>query len=480
MPLSAPADPCAAPSDVMAPTIGPSCSTAACNYRVVTTLVDIPGDDPAGGAHLPSSGQRLSCETVRLQAPPGRQRRSAPVASCDELAGDLSDRHVVDWDVWTLLEGMCGSDVWSGLTTLPHTAVSRSSLSRGDTCIGLLDRGCDRTDRTSGEFSRLCALTNWKFKDRDVWVRSYGLRAWVLCDGTWTVAACIGTWRRMVERKRNVTGILRTPGHLADVLKSRVIGVWAQTLAHGKLVDAFGRARREAMDLRVAVRRQKLAAFEAALTGADSLCLSTALMARQTIATALRLARDKICDDRGYTPTARRGSAPFGPTMKIQPHAVGWSELSALLLSRAIWTVTLAHIAANDKDLVSTCVKEWRDAALRVRLRRAAFGGHVAVVTRKLLGVDMELLRDCLAAWGASVAQPREVTCVQTGHKVDMVLTVPHGLGARELGRLEKELRELRSLGDDFPVSADLQESLTHWRGRLRGPEGTPYEAGHF
>ena len=69
---------------------------------------------------------------------------------------------------------------------------------------------------------------------------------------------------------------------------------------------------------------------------------------------------------------------------------------------------------------------------------------------------------------------------MQTGHKVDMVLTVPHGLGARELGRLEKELRELRSLGDDFPVSADLQESLTHWRGRLRGPEGTPYEAGHF
>ena len=131
VPLSAPADPCAAPSDVMAPTIGPSCSTAACNYRVVTTLVDIPGDDPAGGAHLPSSGQRLSCETVRLQAPPGRQRRSAPVASCDELAGDLSDRHVVDWDVWTLLEGMCGSDVWSGLTTLPRTVVSRSSLSRG-------------------------------------------------------------------------------------------------------------------------------------------------------------------------------------------------------------------------------------------------------------------------------------------------------------------------------------------------------------
>jgi len=51
----------------------------------------------------------------------------------------------------------------------------------------------------------------------------------------------------------------------------------------------------------------------------------------------------------------------------------------------------------------------------------------------------------------------------------------------RELKRLEKELQDIRALSVDSAVSADSVEGdLTHWKGRLIGPEGTPYSGGHF
>lgn len=51
----------------------------------------------------------------------------------------------------------------------------------------------------------------------------------------------------------------------------------------------------------------------------------------------------------------------------------------------------------------------------------------------------------------------------------------------RELKRLEKELQDIRALSKDSSVTADSVEGdLTHWKGHLKGPEGTPYNGGKF
>jgi len=51
----------------------------------------------------------------------------------------------------------------------------------------------------------------------------------------------------------------------------------------------------------------------------------------------------------------------------------------------------------------------------------------------------------------------------------------------RELKRLEKELQDIMALSKDSSVSADAVDGdLTHWKGRMKGPEGTPYAGGAF
>eukprot|EP00747_Dinoflagellata_sp_TGD_P167706 gnl/TRDRNA2_/TRDRNA2_192613_c0_seq1.p1 gnl/TRDRNA2_/TRDRNA2_192613_c0~~gnl/TRDRNA2_/TRDRNA2_192613_c0_seq1.p1 ORF type:complete len:232 (+),score=54.56 gnl/TRDRNA2_/TRDRNA2_192613_c0_seq1:93-698(+) len=51
----------------------------------------------------------------------------------------------------------------------------------------------------------------------------------------------------------------------------------------------------------------------------------------------------------------------------------------------------------------------------------------------------------------------------------------------RELKRLEKELQDIRALSKDSSVGADsVAGDLTHWKGTLKGPEGTPYKGGSF
>merc|ERR1712083_582245 len=51
----------------------------------------------------------------------------------------------------------------------------------------------------------------------------------------------------------------------------------------------------------------------------------------------------------------------------------------------------------------------------------------------------------------------------------------------RELKRLEKELSDIRALAKDSSVSADaVDNDLRHWKGSLKGPEGTPYTGGAF
>lgn len=51
----------------------------------------------------------------------------------------------------------------------------------------------------------------------------------------------------------------------------------------------------------------------------------------------------------------------------------------------------------------------------------------------------------------------------------------------RELKRLEKELQDIRALSTDSTVTADsVDGDLTHWKGCMRGPEGTPYSGGRF
>jgi ubiquitin-conjugating enzyme (huntingtin interacting protein 2) len=52
---------------------------------------------------------------------------------------------------------------------------------------------------------------------------------------------------------------------------------------------------------------------------------------------------------------------------------------------------------------------------------------------------------------------------------------------AREQKRLEKELADIKALANDSLISAQtVDNDLTHWRGALLGPEGTPYEGGTF
>mmetsp|Transcript_23403 Transcript_23403/g.37637 ORF Transcript_23403/g.37637 Transcript_23403/m.37637 type:complete len:205 (-) Transcript_23403:99-713(-) len=51
----------------------------------------------------------------------------------------------------------------------------------------------------------------------------------------------------------------------------------------------------------------------------------------------------------------------------------------------------------------------------------------------------------------------------------------------RELKRLEKELQDIRALSQDSSVTADsVDGDLTHWKGSMTGPEGTPYSGGRF
>ena len=55
------------------------------------------------------------------------------------------------------------------------------------------------------------------------------------------------------------------------------------------------------------------------------------------------------------------------------------------------------------------------------------------------------------------------------------------GLKARELRRLEKELSDIKELSADSLFNAEtVDDDLTHWKGSLTGPEGTPYEGGRF
>lgn len=47
--------------------------------------------------------------------------------------------------------------------------------------------------------------------------------------------------------------------------------------------------------------------------------------------------------------------------------------------------------------------------------------------------------------------------------------------------RIKKEYREVRESSDGSGVSADLvDDSFSHWKGRLIGPSGTPYAGGTF
>ena len=51
----------------------------------------------------------------------------------------------------------------------------------------------------------------------------------------------------------------------------------------------------------------------------------------------------------------------------------------------------------------------------------------------------------------------------------------------RELKRLEKEISDIKLLSADSLINAETVDGdLTHWRGSLLGPEGTPYEGGKF
>jgi len=62
-----------------------------------------------------------------------------------------------------------------------------------------------------------------------------------------------------------------------------------------------------------------------------------------------------------------------------------------------------------------------------------------------------------------------------------MAAKAGNAIRPRELKRLERELQDIRALSADSSVSADSVEgNLTHWNGRVKGPEGTPYAGGLF
>merc|ERR1711988_1923067 len=47
--------------------------------------------------------------------------------------------------------------------------------------------------------------------------------------------------------------------------------------------------------------------------------------------------------------------------------------------------------------------------------------------------------------------------------------------------RLQKELKDILAGSEDSGVSAEVVgDDLSHWKGTLKGPEGTPYEGGVF
>ena len=123
------------------------------------------------------------------------------------------------------------------------------------------------------------------------------------------------------------------------------------------------------MELRVAARRQKLAAFEAALIGMDEMSLSMCHSIWHAAASAVRLAWKRRDGSGARILSAGRDDVPYGPAVLRKLCCIGWGGLCALLTSRAAWTVLLAHIAAKDKALVGSCVKEWLDVALRARFR---------------------------------------------------------------------------------------------------------------
>lgn len=51
----------------------------------------------------------------------------------------------------------------------------------------------------------------------------------------------------------------------------------------------------------------------------------------------------------------------------------------------------------------------------------------------------------------------------------------------RELKRLEKELQDITALAADSSIQANMvDKDITHWKGHLKGPEGTPYSGGAF
>jgi len=47
--------------------------------------------------------------------------------------------------------------------------------------------------------------------------------------------------------------------------------------------------------------------------------------------------------------------------------------------------------------------------------------------------------------------------------------------------RLQKELKDIMQGAEDSGVSAEVVgDDMTHWKGTLKGPEGTPYDGGVF
>mmetsp|Transcript_99539 Transcript_99539/g.252943 ORF Transcript_99539/g.252943 Transcript_99539/m.252943 type:complete len:204 (+) Transcript_99539:97-708(+) len=59
--------------------------------------------------------------------------------------------------------------------------------------------------------------------------------------------------------------------------------------------------------------------------------------------------------------------------------------------------------------------------------------------------------------------------------------TAAKSIRPRELKRLEKELQDIRALSKDSTVTADsVGGDLTHWKGHMAGPDGTPYAGGAF
>ena len=53
--------------------------------------------------------------------------------------------------------------------------------------------------------------------------------------------------------------------------------------------------------------------------------------------------------------------------------------------------------------------------------------------------------------------------------------------GLTSLVRIQKEYKEVREAKDNSGVSAELVDNTyTHWKGSLKGPEGSPYANGIF